>query len=232
MIVVTGTGCLSQELVKRSTEALPIEALSRQDMDITNEKQVWAVIGERAAGPNPPRYVVHTAALTKPMQINDDDPMLSLETNIVGTANVVKACYQHKLKLIYISTDFVYPPSQKSNEESGVVPQNKYAWSKLGGECAVQLLDDHLILRCALCDIPFRHKVAFNDVFRNSILHSQVAELILKLKDEIGAINIGGDYTSVYEFVSQFETIETRSGKEIVPSLELDISKLTIKLRA
>ena len=61
-----------------------------------------------------------------------------------------------------------------------------------------------MILRCSLCDIPFRHKIAFNDVYRNSITHEEVAGIILKLKDETGVINVGGEYKSVYDFVSQF----------------------------
>ena len=32
---------------------------------------------------------------------------------------------------------------------------NKYGWSKLGGECAVHILDNYLILRACLCDYPF-----------------------------------------------------------------------------
>jgi dTDP-4-dehydrorhamnose reductase len=112
------------------------------------------------------------------------------------------------------------------DEESQVKPSNNYGWSKLGGECVAKLIEGSLILRCSLCDIPFRHKFAFNDVFRNSITHKEVADIILKVKDEVGIINVGGEYQSVYNFVSKHQSIEKASGSHIAPSLRLDTKKL------
>ena len=96
----------------------------------------------------------------------------------------------------------------------------------MGGECVTQLIPNSLILRCALCDIPFRHKVAFDDVYRNSITHKDVADIILKIKDEVGVINVGGKYQSVYDFVSNHQSIEKRNGLHIAPSLKLNTLKL------
>jgi len=104
-------------------------------------------------------------------------------------------------------------------------PSNNYGWSKLGGECVSKLVPNSLILRCALCDIPFRHKKAFSSTWRSSVRHTDVAEIILKLKDEIGVINVGGEYKSVYDFVSQYQEIETGSDNK-VSSLQLSIEKL------
>ena len=81
-------------------------------------------------------------------------------------------------------------------------------------------------MRCSLCDIPFRHKVAFDDVYRNSITHREVADIILKVKDEVGIINVGGEHQSVYDFVRQHQKVERGSGSKIVPTLRLDSEKL------
>ena len=89
-----------------------------------------------------------------------------------------------------------------------------------------KLIPNSLILRCSLCDIPFRHKVAFNVVYRNSITHKEVADIILKVRDEVGVINVGGEHQSVYEFVSQYQEVDTASGSKIAPSLQLNIEKL------
>ena len=149
-----------------------------------------------------------------------------MDTNIVGTANVARACNKYGIKFIYISTDFVYGDSKLVNEESEVKPSNNYGWSKLGGECISRLIPNSLILRCSLCDIPFRHKIAFDDVYRNSITHKDVARLVLKLKEEVGIINVGGEYQSVYDFVSKHQNVKRGSGSKIAPSLELNTSKL------
>ncbi len=226
MILVSGSGRLAEELNKLSTDSLPVRLLSKREMNITDEYRVYDTVKEFMTKPNYPKYFVHTAALTKPMEVNDRNPILSMDTNIVGTANVARACNKYGIKFIYISTDFVYGDSKLVNEESEVKPSNNYGWSKLGGECISRIIPNSLILRCSLCDIPFRHKIAFDDVYRNSITHKDVARLVLKLKEEVGIINVGGEYQSVYEFVSKHQNVKKGSGSKIAPSLELDISKL------
>ena len=226
MILVSGNGILANELLKLSTDDLPITILSKKEMDITDEYVVSDVIKSFMMKPDFPKYFVHTSALTKPMRVNDKNPIMSMTTNIVGTANVAKICYKYDIKFIYISTDFVYSSDKMSDENSELKPTNNYGWSKLGGECVTKLIPNSLILRCSLCDIPFRHKVAFDDVYRNSIIHKEVAKIILKLKDETGVINVGGEYKSVYEFVSQYQEVDTASGSKIAPSLQLNIEKL------
>ena len=56
-----------------------------------------------------PKYFVHTAALSRPMNIHDRNIKDSIETNIIGTCNVVKACSEKNIKLIYFSSNYVYP---------------------------------------------------------------------------------------------------------------------------
>ena len=226
MILVTGNGTLASELVKLSTDDTPIVSLSRKNMDITDEHVVSDVIKKFVVTPNKPRYLIHTAALTKPMEINDSNPIDSLSVNIVGTSNVAKICHKYGIKFIYISTDFVYDGDGLMSEDSPVKPSNNYGWSKLGGECVTRLIPNSLILRCALCDIPFRHKIAFNDVYRSSITHEDIAPLILKLKDEVGVINLAGETKTVYDFVSQYQTINSGGGERISPSIRVNTQKL------
>ena len=71
----------------------------------------------------------------------------SINLNIVGTANLVNVCSKLKIKLIYFSTSYVYPGTKGNyNERDAVLPWNNYAWSKLGGESAVQMYKNSLIL--------------------------------------------------------------------------------------
>ena len=227
MILVSGKGRLANELVKLSTDSLIIKTLSKQEMDITDEYIVSDVIKEYMMKPDYPKYLIHTAALTKPMDVNDRNPILSLDTNIIGTGNIARIAYKYGVKFIYISTDFVYDPNVDiADEDSALNPPNLYGWSKLGGECITRLIPNSLILRCALCDIPFRHNVAFDDVYRSSITHQDVAEIILKVKDEVGVINVGNESKSVYDFVSQYQKVNKKSGSNIAPSLDLNIDKL------
>ena len=235
MILVTGNGALAQELIKYSSlpqVGMPIMSLSRREMDITNEEQVSNTIKKYMMMPDFPKYIIHTSALTKPMSVNDKNPIMSIDTNIVGTANIAKICYKYDIKFIYISTDFVYDSRTNDviNEQGGLKPINNYGWSKLGGECVSHILPNSLTLRCSLCDIPFRHKAAFDNVYRTPITHKDAAKLILKVKDQTGIINIGGDIQTVYDFVIKHQSINPTTYKgnsSQVTSIKLDTTKLT-----
>ena len=193
-------------------------------MDITNPTEVGEVLEELFYKKDKVSHLIHTAAVTKPMSRIELSPEESIKTNIGGTLNVALKCYEHKIKFIYISSDFVYPPSSLPHSETS---PNKYGWSKLGGECVTHVLPNSLIFRCALCDIPFRHKKACSNILRSSITHDDAAKIILKLKDLTGVINLGGDAQSVFDFVSQYQVATPHKCDESqVPSLTLNTQAL------
>ncbi len=166
-----------------------------------------------------PKYFIHVAALSRPMSIHDKKISKSIDINIIGTCNVVKICEKMKIKLIYFSTGYVYPGVRGNyNEKDAVRPINKYAISKLGGECAVKMYDNSLILRIIMCEKPFIHKFAFYDVKTNFIFQDDVAKMIPKLLNKKGIINIGGKTQSVYKFAKMYnKKIRKISGKKIFP---------------
>ena len=149
-------------------------------------------------------YVIHAGAITRPMVIHEDNPTLSIKTNIVGTSNVVMACEKYKKKIIYISTDYVYEGVDGNYKETDAMkPFTKYGWSKLGGECAVRMYDNHLILRMAIQKKPFPHPKALVDMMKSYMYMEDAAEVTLKLLNEKGIINVGGKSQSVYDFVKE-----------------------------
>jgi len=176
-----------------------------------------------------PKYLIHCAALSRPMDIHDTFISKSIDINIIGTANVVKVCSELNIKLIYFSTGYVYPGVKGNYKETdAVLPINNYAWSKLGGECAVIMYKNSLILRLIMCEKPFLHKKAFFDVETNFIYHDEVIKMIPKILDKTGIINIGGKTQSVYNFArATNKNIKKISGKKIFPAKpSMNISKL------
>ena len=88
-----------------------------------------------------PKYLIHLAGLSRPMKIHEENINKSIDLNIVGTANITKACSDLGIKLIYFSTSYVYPGTKGNYKESdSLLPKNNYSWSKLGGESSVQIL--------------------------------------------------------------------------------------------
>ena len=153
---------------------------------------------------NKPNYLIHCAGLSRPMKIHDDDISRSILINIIGTSNVVRACQEKNIKLIYFSTNYVYPGKKGNYSESDpVLPINNYAMSKLGGECAVQMYKNSLILRICMTEKPFVHKQAFSDVEMNFMYHEDLAKNLLKLINKKGIINVGGQKQSVYKFAQK-----------------------------
>ena len=176
-----------------------------------------------------PKYFIHAAALSRPMSIHDKKISTSIDINIIGTCNVVKVCEKLKIKLIYFSTGYVYPGIKGNySERDAVNPINKYAISKLGGECAVKMYSNSLILRIMMCEKPFIHKSAFGDIKTNFIYQDEVAKMIPKLLNKKGIINVGGKIQSVYDFAKKYNNkIKKSSGKKIFPpNPSMNISKL------
>jgi len=176
-----------------------------------------------------PKCLIHNAALSRPMDIHDTNISKSIDINIIGTSNVVKVCSELNIKLIYFSTGYVYE-GKKGNykEEDPVKPFNNYAWSKMGGECAVQMYKNSLILRITMCERPFIHKQAFYDVNTNFIYHDEVAKMIPKILNLKGILNVGGTIQSVFKFAKKTnKKVEKISAKKKFPSNpSMNISKL------
>ena len=137
--------------------------------------------------------------------IHEKNINLSIDKNIIGTCNIVKVCKILNIKLIYLSTAYVYPGFKGSYKETdALLPYNNYAWSKLGGECAVQMYSNSLILRISMTEKPFIHKYAFKDLITNFIFHDEVVKIFPKLINKKGIINLGGQTKSVYAFARKY----------------------------
>ena len=130
---------------------------SKKELNILNFNSVKSYLIRKK-----PKYLIHLAGLSRPMSVHNKEIDQSIDKNIIGTATITKACYKLKIKLIYVSTCYVYPGIKGNYSESSPLrPINNYAWSKLGGECAVMLYKNSLILRTSVTEKPFVHKLHF-----------------------------------------------------------------------
>lgn len=214
-IVFTGGNGRFGKVFQKTKKKYKIFFPDKKKLNILNLKSINNYIKKVK-----PKYFIHAAGLSRPMNIHNKNILKSIDLNIVGTTNVVKACYQNKIKLIYFSTGYVYQ-GKKGNykEEDPVYPINNYAWSKLGGECAVKLYKKSLILRITMCEKPFVHKSAFHDVKSNFIFHDDVAKMLLRVIDKNGILNLGGKTQSIYSFAKKTnKNVRKVSGKGKFPS--------------
>ena len=167
-----------------------------------------------------PKYLIHLAGLSRPMEMHKKFLKKSIDLNIIGTANITKTCSDFNIKLIYFSTSYVYPGSRGNyNENEPLLPKNNYSWSKLGGESAVHMYPNSLILRVCMTEKPFVHDKAFTDFITNFTFHENIAKYLFKLINKKGIINVGGKIQSVYDFVKKYNPkIKKISAKKILGS--------------
>lgn len=189
-----GSGLLGNEVRKLLPEA---RFPSSAEFDVTNYTQMEAYL---RGGPS--TMLVHAAAFTSPPRV-DKEPARAIDVNILGTANVVKLCMAYGLKLIYISTDYVFQGDRGNyREDDPVHPVNKYAWSKLGGECAVRMYDNSLIVRTTFGPNVFPYEKAFVDQWTSRESVRAIAAKLVRLLayDVTGVIHLGGPRRTVYEY--------------------------------
>ena len=172
---------------------------TKKELNILNLQQVKKYLVSKK-----PNILIHLAGLSRPMNVHEQNIEKSINLNIIGTANITKVCANQNIKLIYFSTNYVYP-GKKGNykERDPLLPVNNYAWSKLGGEASVQLYKNSLILRVCMTEKPFVHSKAFANVKTSFIYHEEVAKILLNLLNKKGVINVGGKSQTIYDFAKK-----------------------------
>lgn len=194
-----GSGLLGKELRKHFPDAL---YPTHKELDITDKRSIASFFKRNTFD-----GLVHLAAFTSPPRV-EKDPLQALTVNIMGTAYIVEACVLHAKKIIYISTDYVFKGDKTLySEDDAVHPVNKYAWSKLGGECAVRLYENHLIIRTSFGPTPFPYRQAFTDQWTSREPVHIIAEKIKRLitAQAVGTYHVGGPRRTVFDYATSLD---------------------------
>lgn len=134
---------LMHELEKQGLEGIGVDV---EEMDITDQSACRKVISEANVD-----AVIHCAAYTA-VDAAEDQVDLCRRINGEGTRNVAQACKEANVKMMYISTDYVFDgqgtrPWEPDDHRD---PLNVYGQTKYEGELAVEeLLDRYFIVRIA-----------------------------------------------------------------------------------
>jgi dTDP-4-dehydrorhamnose reductase len=217
-IAITGkSGLLSTELQKIFPEIIVLDSY---DYDITDPYLARKIMIKD------PDIIIHAGAVTDSTFVKTN-PTLAINTNIVGTANISNYCIQHQKRLVYISTDYIYEGTVGNYKETDpILPYNEYAWTKLGGECSVCLVPNHLIIRTSFGS----DKIFYENSWTNQLVSKDyvdiIAPMILKssLSNTTGILNIGTEAKSVYEYVQKRNKTNPIQ-KEISTNFTLNIEK-------
>ena len=171
-ILVTGSDSRFGKLLKKLETKYKFIFRNKKELNILSPSSIKKNLKKFK-----PNYILHLAGLSRPMRVHDKNIEKSINLNIVGTANLVGEAYKKNIKMVYLSTSYVYPGTKGNYKETDPIkPWNNYSWSKLGGECSVQMYKNSLIIRLCMTEKPFVHKKAYANVrsilcFRKTLLN-------------------------------------------------------------
>lgn len=134
MIIVTGAGGqLGGDVCKiLEDRAIDYIGTGKDELDITDSKEVESFFESHDV-----KAVIHCAAYTAVDKAETDESNC-MAVNFTGTLNLARCCGKKDIKLIYVSTDYVFRGDGEApfetDDEKG--PLNVYGRSKLSGERA------------------------------------------------------------------------------------------------
>ncbi|MEW6618563.1 MAG: NAD(P)-dependent oxidoreductase [bacterium] len=123
-------------------ENIPPE-LKVKTVDILDNSLLWKIVLEIK-----PDFIIHCAAI-KDVFYCEEHPEDTWLVNVVGTQNIVEICEELGIKLIFISSDYVFDGEKGWYAEEDIPnPQTCYGQSKLKGEEIIkEKLSDYVICR-------------------------------------------------------------------------------------
>lgn len=197
ILITGGSGLLGRELLKiNNTLISPVH----KELDITDRENVYRYIDNVQ-----PDIILHCAALLD-NRIMEKQAEKAIETNIIGTSNIAMACIKNNIRLVYLSTDYVYKGDRGNyKEDDEIFPFNIYSWFKLGGECSVKGVKNHLILRVSFGKSDFPYKVSFVDKWSSKDYVDRIAPMILEaaLSPLTGVLNLGTERKTLFDHAKE-----------------------------
>lgn len=143
-VMVTGArGMLGGAVCLAAPPSVAVVPVDINDGDLSQPGVATELVSEHS-----PDVVVHCAAWTD-VDGCTRDPDRAMTHNAVATELLAQACMARGNRLVYISTDYVFPGTlgRAYREHDPVGPLNPYGESKLRGEQSVARLRDHCIVR-------------------------------------------------------------------------------------
>jgi dTDP-4-dehydrorhamnose reductase len=206
-IAITGkSGNLTQELQRIHPEIIVLDSYN---YNINNPNTTSRLMAYNLD------VVIHAGAVTD-SNLVESNPTQAINTNIIGTANLSNYCIQQNKRLVYISTDYVYPGETGDYKETdNISPYNQYAWTKLGGECSVCLVPDHLIIRTSFGASKFPHEQAWINQLVSKDYVDIIAPKILQAAKSsvVGILNIGTEPKSLFDYAQRRNNV--KPGKKL-----------------
>jgi dTDP-4-dehydrorhamnose reductase len=195
ILITGGSGILGTQII---LECDPVRILTptREEMDITSLESVCSYFNN-----NDFDLILHCAAYTKTV---DAIQQLEecVESNVIGTWNLLKNSFSKNIRFVFISTDYVFDGlSGGYATRDPINPIGNYAMSKASAELLVRMYNNSLTIRTSFIPCEFPHKGAFVDQYTTRDYVDIISPMIYKLalSDKTGISHVGTPRKSVYD---------------------------------
>ena len=234
-IVILGNGILGSEIQKQT--GWDIISRKENGFDITQPDKFLSYFTEVLDGViavNKYNVIVNCIANTDTYSTSKQDHW---EVNYKGIANLVDFCNTMNIKLVHISTDYVYTNSKNetSEEDIPIHGNNWYSYTKLLGDAYIELKSkNYLICRGTHKPNPFPYNKAWIDQIGNFDYVDVISNLIINLikNNSSGIFNIGTEIKSIFELASRTNSVEASLRPPLVQgNTTMDVSKLKNALK-
>ena len=148
-VLVTGAdsqlACCMKDYIRNNRNHVNDEYLffNHNMLDITNYDMVCEVVSREK-----PNVIVNCAAYTN-VDKAEEEKDLCHSVNVIGPDNLAHVCFNNRIKLVHISTDYVYSDIQPwfpRHEECLLDPQTYYGMTKMmGEECIRRIMDPTVV---------------------------------------------------------------------------------------
>ena len=163
-----------------------------------------------------------------------DDKVSHWNINYKAVAELTDFCNKWNIKLVHISTDFVYTNSNHPSKETDVPVHGKnwYSYTKLLADAYIELKSrNYLIIRTSHKPTPFPYPKAWSDQIGSVDYVDKISSLIIRLvkSNSCGIFNVGTESKSIFDLALKTNSNVLPANKpEQVPSdTTLDVTKLS-----
>lgn len=184
------------ELKSNNIEAVGI---GREELDIVDAKACEEFF-DKANAEKRIDAVIHCAAYTA-VDKAEDEQELSYNINALGTKNIATACKKFDMKLMYISTDYVFNgqgerPWEPDDERQ---PLNVYGKTKYEGELFVEeIAKKYFIVR-----IAWVFGIAGNNFIKTMLKLAKERDSLTVVDDQIGSPTYTADLSKLLVSIIQ-----------------------------
>ena len=169
------------------------------------------------------------------VDVYSDDKQTHWDVNYKAVTELVDLCNEGDIKLVHISTDFVYSNSIENASEDDVPVHNGnwYGYTKLLSDAHVQLKsDNYLLIRTSYKPKPFPYEKAWTSQKGNFDYVDEIATIIIKLieRNLNGVYNVGTELKTMFDLAKKTNETVAPSDKlhhELMPTnITMNLNKL------